>query len=102
MGNKIGTISIFFAEQKHNINVNNYDRTIGEIQEQLFSDFNLDKEFLKFYGLCINNNANSESPDPDKMQFLGNSIKYKSLTIEQKVNLRLVEVPLKKQMNQKK
>ncbi len=58
MGGKIGTISILFEEKKHNINVQYYDRTIGEIQEQLFTDFNLDKDFLKFYGICVDGNAN--------------------------------------------
>lgn len=54
MGSKIGVISILFEGKKHDINIDYGNRTIGEIQEQLFNDFKLDKEFLGIYGICVN------------------------------------------------
>ena len=50
MGGKIGRISIKKNGDPYEINISNYDETIGE---QVFNDFNLHKELLKFYSLAL-------------------------------------------------
>lgn len=54
MGSKIGRISIKYDGAPYEINIDYYDRTIAEILDQVFKDYSLNKELLKFYSLAFN------------------------------------------------